>query len=490
MTQLTLITFPIELVYEILSYVEPADLVQLVRCCKSFRCVLLSERSSFVWHRAISNVPFLPTCPSLLSPPQYCALMTDAECSVCYFVDSEYIPAISLRLCETCRRKQVCWGMSTVRGFESVSEVSEIVHTLVPRVDKCKLYPTSPDNLSNELHHAYRVQDLSEVVKEYLLLEGDDVAQQRYVTQRQAYSNEMMEHACAITSRPKRLKEEKARILEERQRHVIARLLSLGYDQEAITEVLEYSDVKALVRVPERLTAISWNNILSTLTRVLQEDKRYQFARIVANMYQDYIDAYGGLIGLDLPSATEIMGHPTIDEALVTWSAMQIRETLKPARHTFNEIKKDLWSNSPILRVKLACIALNKSPDLLSLVQGPSSRSCPYYHHAGLPLQDASNILNLATTFFRLETKGNQPFYYPTVVPCLQGFADWAPSLHCAHYFKDAEVVATSLLKGMGLPATTTMKEVLSSGVKYNCLIEFAAGNLCPGQHLPFVDMY
>ena len=61
----------------------PVDLLQLCRCCKELREVLMSRRSTHLWVMARSNV-FLPPpeCPEDLSEPAYANLLFGNNCTV------------------------------------------------------------------------------------------------------------------------------------------------------------------------------------------------------------------------------------------------------------------------------------------------------------------------------------------------------------------------------------------------------------------------
>jgi hypothetical protein len=62
---------------------HPLDLLNLARTCKSFRGILMTKSSAFVWKAALRQVNGLPDCPDDLSEPGYTNLVFYARCHVC-----------------------------------------------------------------------------------------------------------------------------------------------------------------------------------------------------------------------------------------------------------------------------------------------------------------------------------------------------------------------------------------------------------------------
>ena len=68
--------------FQIISWLEPLDLLHLTRASKALRAKLMSKDNSRLWKAARKNVPGLPACPSVLSEPRYAAFVFDQYCCV------------------------------------------------------------------------------------------------------------------------------------------------------------------------------------------------------------------------------------------------------------------------------------------------------------------------------------------------------------------------------------------------------------------------
>ncbi|KAF7799515.1 hypothetical protein EIP86_010752 [Pleurotus ostreatoroseus] len=69
---------PSDVFAEILSHVQPNDLLTLCRTCKIFRRHLLDDKKKFIWQRAQENFEGLPPCPEDISEPAYASLVFDS----------------------------------------------------------------------------------------------------------------------------------------------------------------------------------------------------------------------------------------------------------------------------------------------------------------------------------------------------------------------------------------------------------------------------
>ncbi|KAI0042502.1 hypothetical protein FA95DRAFT_1547532 [Auriscalpium vulgare] len=76
-------TMPLDILFEILSYLPPGDLIQVARASKPFRLVLLSpSQSALLWRRSFALVPDVPACPGDMSEPAWAHLLFGG--SYCY----------------------------------------------------------------------------------------------------------------------------------------------------------------------------------------------------------------------------------------------------------------------------------------------------------------------------------------------------------------------------------------------------------------------
>ncbi|KAK0433550.1 hypothetical protein EV421DRAFT_1428233 [Armillaria borealis] len=93
---------PLELVFEIFSYLYPIDLIRLSRTTKDLRALLLQRSSEFVWKNARENVKGLPPLPSYMSEPYYANLVFDTHCQCCSQSTTLVQWEAGVRYCKRC----------------------------------------------------------------------------------------------------------------------------------------------------------------------------------------------------------------------------------------------------------------------------------------------------------------------------------------------------------------------------------------------------
>ncbi|KAH9481929.1 hypothetical protein JR316_0006459 [Psilocybe cubensis] len=80
---------------EILSQVEPIDLVHLAWTSKDFRSILRCKQSRAIWRESrsmITDVPGLPECPKDISELRYAVMMFKKHCDICLVESTEEKP--------------------------------------------------------------------------------------------------------------------------------------------------------------------------------------------------------------------------------------------------------------------------------------------------------------------------------------------------------------------------------------------------------------
>ncbi|KAH7926673.1 hypothetical protein BV22DRAFT_1062539 [Leucogyrophana mollusca] len=99
-------TMNLDILFEILTYLSPIDLLHLARTSKVFRRMLISKSSAFLWRSARQNITGLPNCPPELSEPQYAALAFEGLCSGCGKKSQNIMWQFRVRLCIECRKRK------------------------------------------------------------------------------------------------------------------------------------------------------------------------------------------------------------------------------------------------------------------------------------------------------------------------------------------------------------------------------------------------
>ncbi|KAG8728103.1 hypothetical protein FRC12_022007, partial [Ceratobasidium sp. 428] len=99
-----MMTLPVEIIIQVLSYVTPCSLVALIRTNKALRRILLNPSSKPIWQSATARVPGLPVCPTWMSEPRYAALLFSKLCTLCGASTTlKPDPSLFVRLCASCR---------------------------------------------------------------------------------------------------------------------------------------------------------------------------------------------------------------------------------------------------------------------------------------------------------------------------------------------------------------------------------------------------
>ena len=67
---------------QILSDLEPPELLQFSRLCKHFHVVLHSSTNLWVWRISLNKIYSIPPCPTDMTEVQFAALLFSEECYV------------------------------------------------------------------------------------------------------------------------------------------------------------------------------------------------------------------------------------------------------------------------------------------------------------------------------------------------------------------------------------------------------------------------
>ncbi|KAI0769758.1 hypothetical protein BD413DRAFT_556637 [Trametes elegans] len=78
-----MLNMPMDVLLEIMSLLQPRDLLNLARSTKDYRAFLMSRKSESLWKAARAQVPKLPDIPPGMSEPQYADFMFFTHCQTC-----------------------------------------------------------------------------------------------------------------------------------------------------------------------------------------------------------------------------------------------------------------------------------------------------------------------------------------------------------------------------------------------------------------------
>ncbi|KAJ4466235.1 hypothetical protein J3R30DRAFT_3588576 [Lentinula aciculospora] len=123
---------PLELVIEILSYVESYELLKLARISKGFRSLLMDRSSAFLWRRARTNAYSAPNPPSGWSEPAHAHLLFVKCCSFCNTRCEKVIWECQIRCCRKCSKTRFILSCQAMSKYRFLLEKHRMV-SVVPR---------------------------------------------------------------------------------------------------------------------------------------------------------------------------------------------------------------------------------------------------------------------------------------------------------------------------------------------------------------------
>ncbi|KAJ4495453.1 hypothetical protein C8R41DRAFT_762689 [Lentinula lateritia] len=73
---------PLDIIHEVLGYLDPQDLLNLLNSTRGFRSFLLKDSSVPLWTTARANVPELPPLIKGMDEVSFASLLFDKHCEV------------------------------------------------------------------------------------------------------------------------------------------------------------------------------------------------------------------------------------------------------------------------------------------------------------------------------------------------------------------------------------------------------------------------
>ncbi|KAJ1302419.1 hypothetical protein OPQ81_002737 [Rhizoctonia solani] len=283
---------PIEVFMEIAPYVNPGDLITLIRTNKFFRAMLLNRSAAPIWQCTLNNVLALPPCPTGMVEPQYAALIFSKNCTICgvQTVTSKPDPYLRVRLCPSCRDTEL---VEKSGAFHAMSD-SFVPYTLLIKKLKKSIYK----NLAHQLHT--QTQAL-ESVRDEFIRNDDQEGLTEWMQQRQAAwqtqlkeGDELLEYINSVAaSRSGELKDLKA----ERKEQIEERLKGLGWDEQYFNFLGIHNSARkqwhTLVDVPKSLTERTWTNMLpGDRPPLAPEDPVVSHSGPVSPQFSPYLSLY------------------------------------------------------------------------------------------------------------------------------------------------------------------------------------------------------
>ncbi|KAF7307224.1 F-box domain-containing protein [Mycena indigotica] len=261
-----LLSISLDVVFEILAYLQPLDLLRLSRLSKEFRALLMSKSTITVWRACIANSGLpLPPDVSNMNEPQLVRLAFDNVCQSCDATARKVDWLLLKRLCSRCSKSKL---FSTVSIGGADTGVLDLV---LSRSDNSK--PWLSVCLRDEYDRMRSLgSNLRPVEKDKCLKERKEL-----VKTLAAYGEICKDWD---EGRSEARSSELAELKEERYNAVVVRLTALGWGDEIASLPLS-DDLRGhrLVKSPNPLTERTWKTIEPELVQFMEQLKRQRLVR-------------------------------------------------------------------------------------------------------------------------------------------------------------------------------------------------------------------
>ncbi|KAJ7596655.1 hypothetical protein C8J56DRAFT_917997 [Mycena floridula] len=256
--------FPLDVLFEIFSHLDPFSLLKLSRCTKDLRNILMSRSTAFVWRTALDNVEGLPDVPSGLNEPQFVRIVFDSRCFACSAPNIKRAQIVfRTRLCKFC--------LETSPKFRSFSSGQPVMHELLP---------TFSMRGHRRQEYYYSVDMAEKLQNEHSALQDDQKALSVWRAEKRAEKAEIQNHASLCEEWAQAQQDQRSLKLEEirdrRKNAIQEKLVALGWGLEIDWLKLKHNYALShhkLVSVAKDLTDRGWTNIESTLVDVMTEQR-------------------------------------------------------------------------------------------------------------------------------------------------------------------------------------------------------------------------
>ncbi|VDC05518.1 unnamed protein product [Peniophora sp. CBMAI 1063] len=290
-------TLPMDLLYEIFAHLGPPDLLSLARTTKSFRSILMSRQSAFIWRSvldAASEEAGHPPRPENMDEPAWTQLVFGGgKCGSCGGKTSkEILWAIRIRLCKTCQSENLLRinllprpeKMDPKTSWRDVIPFDTESHSLE------RIMLSINDNNTSDRYHPFVLKsDCLDYMKKLKTLSdagGDfDTLRTQLDQDRKTRTLARLEHAkvcyAAEDARLENRETELGDLKKTRFEQIKSRLLAMGYD----VVDMEHGEFKRHqeVRAAKPMTDKIWSRVGPILSAVIEDirDRRLERERVL-----------------------------------------------------------------------------------------------------------------------------------------------------------------------------------------------------------------
>ncbi|KDR85936.1 hypothetical protein GALMADRAFT_235114 [Galerina marginata CBS 339.88] len=136
-------TIPVEILFQIMEYLHPIDLLHLMKTDTMFRDFLDDSSSTSVWRSSFGNYPDIPKIPSNLTGYKWADLLFNPSiCEKCGASPAPLIVAIYQRLCDVCLHKEF------IPRFDCFKQYGSTIQHLAKHTQVIWINPSVQQDLS------------------------------------------------------------------------------------------------------------------------------------------------------------------------------------------------------------------------------------------------------------------------------------------------------------------------------------------------------
>ncbi|KAI0629729.1 hypothetical protein C8Q77DRAFT_1138114 [Trametes polyzona] len=298
-----LFDIPLDIWYEICTWLTPEDLLHLVRTCKLLRKDLLTRKKQSLWARARGNIEGLPDRPPSMSEPAFAHFLFSTDCAYCGAPYSwKLMKGHLLRLCKDCFLEHTYMYSTVYWEHANLEPITNYCNghwfdDCVPIQDcdtrqpcECKLnriLKCDVEELQNQVKVFAAAGHITGTCEDE---DKDEATVHAFVDELRDKLTERIEETNDIlnwvSKRDRQIRSQHARARQERFETICARLEDLGWRDE-----LAFLDIparRAMAGLPEvnhysmELTENAWQGMLPALTQFLEgvrkrlQEKRYR----------------------------------------------------------------------------------------------------------------------------------------------------------------------------------------------------------------------
>ncbi|TRM61401.1 hypothetical protein BD626DRAFT_460226 [Schizophyllum amplum] len=295
---------PLDILYEILRYMHPRDLLQVSRTTKTLRSVLMSKSFIGIWNHSHTAYD-LPPVFSGMTVPQFVSLAYDRFCHFCSAPSvKSVIWNARVRCCKKC--------MSNEENFISEDDLvrcgNEIITRIMAHCDQSdSFYLIIPSTEMRDGRYYKRMFPTVFVRALYADYRRDDVEHQngvevrRWIADKQAQTKAIDDHAalCEVWDHKRRAgrDDELQAARDARKAEILRRLQDLGWADEIRHLNMTVFGEHELVRKPQPLSEKMWGRIQGPLVEYMKGVKTERLAQekrvALCSRYDLLVEAYG-----------------------------------------------------------------------------------------------------------------------------------------------------------------------------------------------------